>query len=73
MARLLSPRARGARTRSTLGESPHRRPALAFPSEPSYHGFVRPPTSNDPVVAELVRRLTEAYRPERIYLFGLIA
>lgn len=24
----------------------------------------------DPVLAEIVRRLVEAYRPERIYLFG---
>ena len=26
--------------------------------------------SSDPVLAEIVRRLVEAYRPERIYLFG---
>jgi len=32
-----------------------------------------PPRSNDPVVAEAVRRLVEAYRPERIYLFGSAA
>jgi predicted nucleotidyltransferase len=25
---------------------------------------------NDPALAEVVRRLTEAYQPERIYLFG---
>lgn len=25
---------------------------------------------NDPVLAEIVRRLVEAYQPERIYLFG---
>lgn len=25
---------------------------------------------NDPVLAEIVRRLVEAYHPERIYLFG---
>lgn len=27
----------------------------------------------DPVLAEIVRRLVEAYRPERIYLFGSVA
>jgi len=27
-------------------------------------------TKSDPVLAEIVRRLVEAYRPERIYLFG---
>jgi len=27
-------------------------------------------TTDDPVLEELVRRLVEAYRPERIYLFG---
>lgn len=26
--------------------------------------------AQDPVLAEIVRRLVEAYRPERIYLFG---
>jgi uncharacterized protein len=26
--------------------------------------------AGDPVLAEIVRRLVEAYRPERIYLFG---
>ena len=25
---------------------------------------------NDPVLAEIVRRLVEAYQPERVYLFG---
>jgi predicted nucleotidyltransferase len=25
---------------------------------------------NDPLLAEIVRRLVEAYQPERIYLFG---
>lgn len=29
--------------------------------------------SADPVLAEVVRRLTEAYRPLRIYLFGSMA
>jgi len=28
------------------------------------------PESDDPVLAEMVRRLVEAYRPERVYLFG---
>lgn len=27
----------------------------------------------DPVLAEIVRRLVEAYRPERVYLFGSVA
>ena len=31
------------------------------------------PTADDPVLAEVVRRLVEAYRPERIYLFGSVA
>ena len=31
------------------------------------------PTASDPVLAEVVRRLVEAYRPERIYLFGSVA
>jgi len=25
---------------------------------------------NDPILAEIVRRLVEAYQPERVYLFG---
>jgi predicted nucleotidyltransferase len=33
----------------------------------------RPPEASDPVLAEAVRRLVEAYRPERIYLFGSVA
>jgi len=28
------------------------------------------PLSHDPVLAEIVRRLVEAYHPDRIYLFG---
>ncbi|MBI2939103.1 MAG: nucleotidyltransferase domain-containing protein [Chloroflexi bacterium] len=28
---------------------------------------------NDPTLAEIVRRLVEAYQPERIYLFGSVA
>jgi predicted nucleotidyltransferase len=31
------------------------------------------PTAGDPVLAEVVRRLAEAYRPERIHLFGSVA
>jgi predicted nucleotidyltransferase len=34
---------------------------------------VRTPTASDPVLAEAVRRLVEAYRPERVYLFGSVA
>jgi predicted nucleotidyltransferase len=33
----------------------------------------RTPTASDPILAEVVRRLVEAYRPERIYLFGSVA
>ncbi len=29
-----------------------------------------PDRSNDPTLAELLRRLETAYRPERVYLFG---
>ena len=32
-----------------------------------------PPSAQDPVLTEVVRRLAEAYRPERIYLFGSAA
>ena len=31
------------------------------------------PTAGDPILSEVVRRLTEAYQPERIYLFGSVA
>ena len=31
------------------------------------------PTASNPALAEAVRRLVEAYRPERIYLFGSVA
>jgi predicted nucleotidyltransferase len=31
------------------------------------------PAADDPALAEIVRRLVEAYRPERIYLFGSVA
>lgn len=33
----------------------------------------RTPTANDPVLAEVVRRLVEVYHPDRIYLFGSVA
>ena len=33
----------------------------------------KPPSAEDPVLAEVVRRLVEVYRPERIYLFGSAA
>lgn len=33
----------------------------------------RTPTASGPVLAEVVRRLVEAYQPERIYLFGSVA
>jgi len=32
-----------------------------------------PPAAGDSVLAEAVRRLVEAYHPERIYLFGSVA
>jgi predicted nucleotidyltransferase len=31
------------------------------------------PGSSDPILAEIVRRLVEAYSPERVYLFGSAA
>ena len=34
---------------------------------------IKPPSTGDPLLAELVRRLADAYRPERIYLFGSTA
>jgi uncharacterized protein len=38
------------------------------------HASVFPtPTASDPVLAEIVRRLVEGYRPECIYLFGSTA
>lgn len=33
----------------------------------------RTPTASDAALAEVVRRLVVAYRPERIYLFGSVA
>jgi len=31
------------------------------------------PAADDPVLAEALRRLVEAYQPERVYLFGSVA
>ena len=36
-------------------------------------GTFQPPSIDAPVLAEIVRRLAEAYRPEGIYLFGSTA
>lgn len=33
----------------------------------------RVPSADDPILAEVVRRLVDAYRPDRIYLFGSVA
>ena len=33
----------------------------------------RTPTTRDPALAEVVRRLVAAYQPERVYLFGSVA
>ena len=33
----------------------------------------RPPSADDPIVAEIVLRLVDAYHPDRIYLFGSVA
>src|SRR5439155_15921930 len=33
----------------------------------------RTPAADDPALAEVVRRLADAYQPERIYLFGSVA
>ena len=34
---------------------------------------LRSPSANDPALTEVLRRLVEAYQPERIYLFGSVA
>ena len=34
---------------------------------------LKPPSADDPVLGEIVRRLVDVYRPERIYLFGSTA
>lgn len=36
-------------------------------------GTFKPPSSDDPVLTEIVRRLSEVYHPLRIYLFGSAA
>jgi predicted nucleotidyltransferase len=33
----------------------------------------KPPSADDPVLGEVVRRLSEVYHPVRIYLFGSAA
>jgi predicted nucleotidyltransferase len=35
--------------------------------------IVKPPSADDPVLSEIVRRLRGVYHPERIYLFGSAA
>ena len=40
--------------------------------EPDAAAF-RPPSADDPVLAEVMRRLVEVYHPLRIYLFGSVA
>ena len=37
------------------------------------HATFRTPTASDAALAEVVRRLVNAYHPERIYLFGSVA
>jgi predicted nucleotidyltransferase len=34
---------------------------------------VQPPQANDPVLGEIVRRLVDAFKPHRVYLFGSTA
>lgn len=36
-------------------------------------GIFKTPLANDPALTEVVRRLVNAYRPERMYLFGSVA
>jgi predicted nucleotidyltransferase len=33
----------------------------------------RTPSANDPALTEVLRRLVDAYRPQRVYLFGSVA
>jgi len=41
---------------------------------PTEHATIsKPPSPGGPILAEVVRRLVEAYLPERIYLFGSVA
>jgi predicted nucleotidyltransferase len=39
----------------------------------NYSLTLAPPSADDPVLAEVVRRLRQLYQPERIYLFGSTA
>jgi len=40
----------------------------------AHHGNIfKAPAAEDPVLAEAVRRLVQAYEPQRIYLFGSVA
>jgi predicted nucleotidyltransferase len=41
-------------------------------SETQIENF-KPPSADDPVLSEIVRRLSEVYHPLRIYLFGSAA
>ena len=44
---------------------------MSNPAKPSRAGFSIPEIlHDDPIVAEMVRRLVASFRPERIYLFG---
>ena len=43
----------------------------AMEAEPA--NILKTPAADDPALAEAVRRLVEAYRPERVYLFGSVA
>ena len=36
----------------------------------SQHGTAVHPRSQDPILEEMLRRLTDAFQPERVYLFG---
>ena len=41
---------------------------------PAEHATIfKTPAADDPPLAEVVRRLVEAYQPERVYLFGSVA
>jgi len=39
----------------------------------SNQAIFEPPAADSPALSEIVRRLVEAYQPERIYLFGSVA
>ena len=40
---------------------------------PAEQAVFKSPTADDPALAEVTRRLVEAYQPQRIYLFGSVA